>query len=425
MNRRGITLLEVLFAFFVMMIGMLSIASLIPVGKTQLQKAANADRSGAIGTAVLHQIASRDLMRPQLWSWPNGTDIPGPPVYCFTIDPLGAGVHGADVFPLTVDAGPTMPRITFWPDSYWDTFIPPPPVAQRPALRAALGRSLVTGDDDAVFTIPEDDGRPVRTHDAGPDGLWGYPGVDDDGNGTVDDAAEAGMAGEVGIDDDGNGLVDDPLELGDDIPNSQGGYSWMITAVPNSAELVAGVAGPTAPYPPMRNYTLQVAVFHKRVPAILTDVSGVPLASTKDQTQSERRCYFHLANNLAADGELQHPTAAEEATGGEEYFKLNVNNWIMLAGERPNDAFGNAQPPVFFWYRIAALGQYHESPYGGHRRLATLSGTDFQFVDGAGTPLFLDADGSAATGYSLHAILVTGVAGVFQKTVTFEQWPQQ
>lgn len=402
MDRHGLTLLEVLISIFVVAIGMLSLMALIPVGKHQLAKAGTADRSAAVGTAAWTRIQAAGIFRPwhrrpsvagatprSYWTAADGTLLydTNAPAWSFCVDPIGVAVNGGAVaaFPYS-GTGPVMPRITIEP-------------YLTPAARAQLVLRLFTGDDEVQFSAPEGDERTRLVYSVGPDGVWGYPGTDDDGNGTVDDATEAGMAGQHLVDDDGNGIIDDPLEMGDDIPQFAGKYSWMITATPSESYGVTATDAMT--------YSIQIVVFERRV-AQANPTAPVP---------SERRCFFHAANAIGNDGRLQLDGA------GEEYFRdVRVNRWLMLAAEQ--EPVGAATfPTLFRWYRVAGLGDAKD--YDGDGSIdgcdVTLAGPDWSFTDAAGTPLLQDADADATTGLSLHAILVDGVVGVFEKTISVEQ----
>ena len=60
--RRGITLLEVLFAIFILAIGLLSVLSLLPIGKSQIRDAVHADRSRAGCRNALADFKTRGYM---------------------------------------------------------------------------------------------------------------------------------------------------------------------------------------------------------------------------------------------------------------------------------------------------------------------------------------------------------------------------
>lgn len=99
MSRRGITLLEVLFAIFVVAVGLLGLASMIPVGKSQITNANNFDAASTIGRSAMSEIETRDLYHFDDWAavQTNGT--------C-------PGVHHVHQFP----SGEISDRFLFDPD---------------------------------------------------------------------------------------------------------------------------------------------------------------------------------------------------------------------------------------------------------------------------------------------------------------------
>ena len=65
--RSGLSLLEVLISVFVLSIGLLGVAAVIPLGYHQIVEATKADRAASCGRAGLHEIKTRDWLDPTLW----------------------------------------------------------------------------------------------------------------------------------------------------------------------------------------------------------------------------------------------------------------------------------------------------------------------------------------------------------------------
>jgi prepilin-type N-terminal cleavage/methylation domain-containing protein len=80
--RRGLSLLEVLVSMGILTVGLLAVASLIPIGKFAMVETNKADRTGMLGRAGLREVKVRRMLDPNLWaSTPTNT--------VFVIDPLG------------------------------------------------------------------------------------------------------------------------------------------------------------------------------------------------------------------------------------------------------------------------------------------------------------------------------------------------
>ena len=88
----GITLLEVLVSIFILSVGLLGAAALIPIGKLSLVKTNISDRTGACGRAAMRDVEVRRMLNPGSWALPTG---PG----AFAIDPLGVGLGNLDPLP--------------------------------------------------------------------------------------------------------------------------------------------------------------------------------------------------------------------------------------------------------------------------------------------------------------------------------------
>ncbi len=166
--RRAVTLLEVLISIFVLAIGLLSVASLVPVASFQAQCAAIDDRKAMLGQTAARDFKVRGFLRPDYWRTSNGTlsiTNSGTGVWtsgatqtfpCYAIDPLmiaAAGTKFTGTAASTVDnfiaansnapAGLVMKRLTST-------------IAQGTAAD-----QVCTSQDDLVYTLPTaDQGNP-------------------------------------------------------------------------------------------------------------------------------------------------------------------------------------------------------------------------------------------------------------------------
>ena len=123
--RRGVSLLEVLISIFVISVGLMSLAMLIPAGAMAINEANKSDRSGACGRAAMREVKIRRMLDRDNWAGDPGD---GP----FAIDPLGiAKVPG--------EFAGGLPRIG---------------LSSVPSLDVA--DSIFTWRDDLTVVFPED-----------------------------------------------------------------------------------------------------------------------------------------------------------------------------------------------------------------------------------------------------------------------------
>jgi hypothetical protein len=167
-SRRGISLLEVLICTFVLSMGLLGLAALIPLGRLAIVQTAIADRSGACGRAALREVKIRGLLEPGRWLHFDGNSARDLALgrAAFVIDPLFLGNYG--------NSGPAPPnfgnssgamavlRFTLhsWPNDV-------PTGQQGTPMSFALADRLFRWQDDVEFDMPDNaDERPRAKVDA-------------------------------------------------------------------------------------------------------------------------------------------------------------------------------------------------------------------------------------------------------------------
>ena len=96
-SRSGISLIEVLISIFVLSIGLLGVAALIPLGQLSLWETAKADRSGACGRAAMRDIQVRRMLDYRYWYWQK--DFWGDPI----ADDFATVSNSSDAFPFVID----------------------------------------------------------------------------------------------------------------------------------------------------------------------------------------------------------------------------------------------------------------------------------------------------------------------------------
>ena len=429
--RRGITLMEVLISIFVVAVGLLGVAALIPVGRFSVTETSKNDRAAALGRAAWRDIKVRGILEaprpsdrydhrwlgflsgnPTQTVWldtdvvNNITSIQNPldrgnsvcidplaishPSYPATVFsfPVGLDNDPALTSPsgVMIDSGPdtlTLPsmlRITL-------NVAPSPIDGQIAPMPAAMADRIFTWRDDLLFSLPDDDTlRPQRVFSRDTSG-------------------------------------------GNQYGQYVGDYSWMITITPAGNEGPGNVDAPGS-------FTVSVVVFYKRDLVMpqerLSDRGGAPPA--------ERVVYADLLTPIGLgggtvrlrlpvnSGDLNNTTDPERS----DMTDVRPGQWIMLSWWTPLEVTSPTLPfnyrAVHHWYRVIAAGDPIPPEMSGApgtdawRREVTLAGPDWRDRDlGTGTTMIVDADADPSTGaQTVHATLMSGAIGVFSKTMTID-----
>jgi hypothetical protein len=349
-SRPGVTLMEVLISTFVLAVGLLGLAALLPVGRMAIVETMKADRSGDCGRAALRNIKARRLLDPYPWppmpadpgrlnalvpQWlrPDGSDgakwlSDQWPVGSFVIDPLGVSYRLA--------ANESVPKFGGVIDRF--TLAVPPWMDRSDPRFAKYGRmfnkeeaeKLFLWSDDLGYELPEDMDARLRPAGAVPMGRpW-------------------------------------PTEP-PRVPNTQplltsdGRYSWMITATlaPGEATWRLDPNAPPVDYNPnnqsrsrtnwvdspprWQRYTVSIVVFFARDPV------------TDDKVFSIQQNNFQDAITLADGGRIAVAGGSVIIDGSLKGLstKLKENDWIALAAPAVP---GKGTPPACRWYRVVAIG---------------------------------------------------------------------
>lgn len=213
--RKGITVLEVLFSILILAVGLLSVASLLPVGRLQAGRALVDQHKVIVGQNALNEFRIRDMANPDKWydatgSLLNQYPAGAPPVINaripVVIDPLTVSRHGSSVqdFPingyLLTGVPASLPRVSISSGSA--------------TLPLEVANEIFMAKDDILFDLPDDPTLP-------PVGGFGK---------------------------DGKKRL------------FEGQFSWMATIVPEY-----GPIAPTSVIPEVnQHYRLSIVVFHRR-----------------------------------------------------------------------------------------------------------------------------------------------------------------
>lgn len=157
----GVTLMEVLISIFILAVGLLGVAALLPVGGSEIAASVRADRTATVGAAAIREIQTRNFLQTvqwdltvspptavTMWFWRGSTYSWNPSqVPYLLIDPLGVAAAGAWSFPASAPGGcPTMPRLTLRRG----------PKGSLGPMDLTTARELFISKDDLLFDIPSD-----------------------------------------------------------------------------------------------------------------------------------------------------------------------------------------------------------------------------------------------------------------------------
>jgi hypothetical protein len=167
-RRAGLSLVEVLISMFVLLVGLMGVAAMIPAGRHEILEGAKVDHATAVGRAAYRDLKIRGYLNPRGWSYPFGAgtramfDAANPampfrlpdappwsdartPTPAVCIDPLGLDncTLPARSFGVAFPFGATAPSmVRIYPDAQ---MISPP--TNAPALADLVFRN----GDDLIF----------------------------------------------------------------------------------------------------------------------------------------------------------------------------------------------------------------------------------------------------------------------------------
>ncbi len=418
-NRAGISLLEVLISTFVLAIGILSLAVLIPVGRLSIQQSIISDRAGTCGRAALRDIKTRGMLDPTQWYMPvvnpDVSVVPVPAALAlssFAIDPLFIAEHA-------VANDPDNAFIQHFPYLRSGNTVGGLLSMRRVTWRGVLERQLLPGDipiwvpnwaladrcftwhDDLAFALPESaDQRP-------------------------------------------NAMLDGGMH------QINGNYSWLVTVTPAASE-------DTLPAMARRLCSVSVVVFYKRdlTVARLDPNTGPgepglqdPVDLLQNPRPSERRVTANILGGGLSGGSVKlsvrrsddhDPSITTEQLG--EYLDVKKGQWLMLCGSTVVPYTPQPTIPVwrgvFQWYRVVSVGEVFPEWYPSSApdppdrmcRMVTLAGPDWdlswcakQIVSTTGSFVrFFDLDGDNVF-QDAEAVLMDGVVDVYSTTVELDR----
>lgn len=458
--RRGVTLLEVLVAIGVMVVGLLGMMALIPLGRMELAEAEKLDNSATMGRWAFRDVTVRGYLQPENWVNPvTGTTVFGPaedppagysislspgnktrnfviadamvpPVAPIIIDPLmitprrftttadetnqrqickffpySLSLSGLETgMPEASDKRPKMARVSL-------RAFPSEIISSSPAnlmMKADVASRYFRSSDDLNFDVPVDTGkRPIQIY------------------------SRSSVSGQQFYTNDG--FVHGLQPVTNIAARSfRGAYSWFMVAEPSLAEFYSAsisntpaLGGPTASAASIRQFRVWVIVCHQRP---LNAVNGQTMG--QPEAISERLVYVDFLDRSTA--RLRVGGIANE---GDALNALNVkaNQWIGVVGRysepllpAPSDRY------IMEWYRITGVAERPTSLSGNRwYREVTLVGRDFtglgfSFIDEDNVTYpdmttTLTGSQAAVQPMTGWGVLVSGVRGVYEKSIYIDR----
>lgn len=381
-GRRGVSLLEVLVSMFIILVGLLGVASLLPVARHNIVETAKRNRGAECGRAVLQDIRIRSMANPARWfcwydannpypgwktpfngGWTSPWSTPLPVneaalehYQSYVIDPLYITAYLRDN-PSATPAQIVADTARF-PYSAAAAVFPSLHLARASLDLAPTGAQwsyfdrLFNWPDDQIFEIPADkQARATRLVDSAGVGQF------------------------------------------------EGNYSWMTTVLPGVGG--GGVLDGT--------YEVSVAVFYQR------DFS--PPSNPLDPAKpGERSVTVHFDRPGCGGGYGGGDVLLEKLPGDPAgTLDLRENEWMLVMAWRN---LGGTWRKAFKWYRVAWIEE--QNPATPNQRFATLVGDDWPLawrVDANEDGTLNWPSDSADTVLQGVGVICTGVIGVYTQTM--------
>lgn len=331
-KRHGISIIEVLVSMFILSVGLLGIASLLPIGQRQALLADQQDRLSSLGQNAIRSFRTRGYSNPAFWVQGDGM---APANGFFTqpifIDPLMAAVQSSPKVPHS--AAQVIPRFT--------------------VKTSTTGSKLNQGGAEAIFMSRDDV--------------------------IVDPGAKPEDATKAKFD---NGRRD-----------FNGEYSWAAMLSPTYPGVKPPGNDPTntayaygKPYAE-QSCQLSIIVFYRRPLNGATALVDNDTVSGQSIARERTVSVVSFDGNGIGGGEVTiRPTNPYDAM-------LKVGEYVLLYQAPSGNPGDSAYKPYRAqWYRIIGADKFDP----GANRQVTLTGPDWDTNNGYATPQMVIFDGAVA-----------------------------
>jgi type II secretory pathway pseudopilin PulG len=458
-GRQAITLLEVMISIMVMSIGLLGLASLIPVGRYQMVEALKLDSGTTLGRAAFRDILVRGAFRPENWLYctsgtTTGTAVIGPakpssiaPVStAFQVSPASGPQYSPPFAPLVLDplgfanasqngsAGDVTAMQTF---PYGLSMFNDGPQGSAPRLSRITLRQFSSTSAACPFPYTSTGSSPLSKYTLT---IMPYPAADRMFRSTDDLDFAIPNRNDPTLKPLQNWynttMISGTLGNPGAARMSLGAFSYLVTISPDLGEALGSPmlqsSSPAAHQPTQgnaattRKFSVAVVAVYRRD---LSPPTTLVNPSPGSPPRGERMAWVDFATRndirlrITTSGGY---TAAKQALGVKE------NEWIMVTGKATNYMFGNPfTQTIIQWYRVVS-GSIEPKQLNGttwYRSLRVV-GPDWNQgglaanVSGASQGIFQDADG---TGYpdignppTGFGTIIGGAVGVYEKTMILD-----
>lgn len=370
-SRAGISLVEVLISMFVLLFGLMGVASVFPVGSYYIERGDQLDRTSAVSAAALNEISTWGMLVPTRWRDRDGTQIFKPDRYvgrsssyrrahAYAIDPLGMAegiADGVDLkklhkFPYNANRMPIQ-RLSF---NY-----------NNQLLTRDVTELIFTSRDDLSFNLPE-------KSDESANALY-----------ETDAAVTTTITG-----------TDNALRRA-----WKGAYSWLIFVGPSYSTGPSGseiATGEVTFY-----HDVSVVIFNKR--------SKTYLPATGSEPMDEREVSVSKISTGYGGGQIQ--LSVINASQAKNLTNLRTGEWVLLSGNNPNDT----SKYFMQWYKIISMENEDEN-LKATKRTISLKGPDWPWKasDGAYDP----GASLGSRGFNMRVGIFKGAVDVVTKTRRLE-----